>query len=159
MCSCSRAAVLNAVMLIGTSCRFSARFCAVTMTFSSTSVRSCAIVGDIATTAAANGTLAAARYLRPDARLSLRCRLRVIGLSPFVMHKSVSERQSASKLRYVRIVLQDGAERAFQRPEPRFVVHPVIDGLAIDRAAHLLGAGGAHGSLVLIEPQAARVER
>src|SRR5262245_36219494 len=75
------------------------------------------------------------------------------------MHKSVSQRSSASKLRYVRIVLEHGAERAFQRVQPGLVIPPVIDSLAIDRLAHLLRAGGAHGALVLVEPQTALVER
>src|SRR5689334_10090382 len=123
-------------MLSGTSCRFSLRFCAVTMTCSSTplGVASCAKAG-----AERAVTTATAR----EFRLSLRCRLRVIVVSPIVMYRSVSQRSPASNLRYVRIVLQYGAERAFQRSQPGLVVAPVVDTLAIDRPAHLLGAGRA----------------
>src|SRR5262249_22039855 len=46
-----------------------------------------------------------------------------------------------------------------QRIEPRLVVAPVLDPFAENRLANLLGAGGAHRALVLIEAQARRLER
>src|SRR4030095_12490792 len=81
------AAARHASMLSGTSCRLSVRFCAVTMTLSRTPslLVSAAQAGcRVAATAAASDMPAIFRWVRCESRLSLRCRLRVIGVSPKV---------------------------------------------------------------------------
>ena len=51
------------------------------------------------------------------------------------------------------------AQRGLHRPQPWLVMSPGIDPVAIDRAAHLLGAWRGDGALVAMRGQAGVVER
>src|SRR6202011_5856070 len=51
------------------------------------------------------------------------------------------------------------AERLAQRAEPGLVATPLVEALAKDRLAHLLGACGADAALGAVELEACRLER
>src|SRR5437773_4425949 len=61
--------------------------------------------------------------------------------------------------RHSRVFAKKGAQCLLQRTEPRLVCSPVLDGVAEDGLAHLLGARRADGPLVLVEPEALLLER
>src|SRR6476659_9812098 len=77
-------------------------------------------------------------------------------MSPLLV---VDRSEVAGKIRRLRIALEHRPERGFQWREPRFVMAPMVDAVAIDRHAHLLGTGRAHGTRLLEEAQAAGPER
>ena len=59
---------------------------------------------------------------------------------------------------FIAVAGQRIAERALERLEPGLEVLPLLEPLAKDRLAHLLGAGGAHAALGLVELDALRLE-
>src|SRR5262249_21013815 len=67
-------------------------------------------------------------------------------------------RVTESKLRG-RVGLQSGAKRALEGAEPGLVVAPMLHGVAKDGLSHLFGACRAHCACILVEPQAALLER
>src|SRR5580700_11681529 len=60
--------------------------------------------------------------------------------------------------RRLRVGVENGTESGLQRLEPRLVVSPVFKRIAENGLTNLLGARGAHGALVLVEPQASLLE-
>src|SRR5206468_3731059 len=75
-------------------------------------------------------------------------------LSPLSLIALICFRSAGRLLWRVRVSCGCLAQGSFQRPEPRFVMPPVIDPLAEDRLADLLRARGAHGAVVFMEAQA-----
>jgi len=53
---------------------------------------------------------------------------------------------------------QSVAEAILERPQPGFVIPPLVDAFAADGLSHLLGARRAHVALGLVELQAGRLE-
>src|SRR5579863_1167013 len=152
-------------MLSGTSCRFSARFCAVTVISSSTgSPVSAACAGcRHARSADARGSARHASWLEGfwAIRLSFRCRARVIS-SPYTsstLSCRLSHYGKKSKCRGGGIAIQDGSEGFFQRIQPGLVVTPMVDSLAKNRLTNLLRAGGTHVALGFVKAQASVLER
>src|SRR5581483_10540041 len=91
---------------------------------------------------------------------SLRRRLRVIVVAPscLALRASVCHGAVDSKRRRCGIAFQDRPERLPQRSEPIVVLPPLLERVPEDGLAHLLGAGRAHGALILVEPQARLLE-
>src|SRR3569832_663099 len=156
-------------MLIGTFWIDSSRFCAVTTT-SRTCVlsllSSAAKAADAATSIVEPNRLAVS--VRP-ARPKLMTRYSVIhtppvsaGLfGPAVASSDLRPHAASlnSRPRRLRIGFQDRSQRGLQRVEPGFVVFPVVEAFAEDRAADLLGAGRPDRALVLVETKAVRLDR
>src|SRR5579863_6820365 len=188
---CSSFCVSNTCTLIGTFCRFSTRFCAVTTTscrpppaspVAVAGATSCAYAtGTAASSVAATGTVfrTSMRGVTLCSRASFRLRLRVIG-DPLAVIRCgndaappSSKRNSSEPIfkegfcradlsrhgRYRGINLEHPAERLLQWSEVGLVVSPMFKGVAEDRLTDLLGAGGTHGALVLVEAQAAAFKR
>src|SRR5690242_21853883 len=57
-----------------------------------------------------------------------------------------------------RILGQNISQGPLERIEPRLIMTPVVHRLAKNRLAHLLGACGTHGAVILVEAQASHVE-
>src|SRR5690348_7041609 len=56
-------------------------------------------------------------------------------------------------------MIERRAERRLERAEPRFIILPYIDAVAVDRAPHLFGARRADRALVGVELEAGPIER
>src|SRR6266480_3944181 len=67
--------------------------------------------------------------------------------------------RSARRARRRVPVLHELAERFLERPQPRFVVTPLIDAVGVDRTANLLRADGLHDAGILVELQTLLLER
>src|SRR3954466_9931404 len=170
MPSCSSRSVPIAWMLIGTFCAVSWRLLAVT----TTSSRPPEFSGCCAWTTVAPVSMAPASGIpwvtasarRECSRRIFRRLARVMISSPIVGGAvpapcAAKSKPAAgeSKLRHRRVALEHGSQRLFQRPEPRFVVAPVIDALLENGPSHLLRARRAHGARVLVKAQHALFER
>src|SRR6266513_6383083 len=173
MLSCSSFAVSSTCTLIGTSCRFSTRFCAVTMISSRPPVLAgaagagacCAKAAGIATSRAdATGTplRTIVRGLRVSSRINLRRLLRVIDRSPLcgfcASRRPCKATPSACEIsncrRHGRVLAEDRPKGLLQRSQPGLVISPMLKRFVEDGLAYLLGARRADSPLVLVEPEA-----
>ena len=164
--------VPSAWMLIGTFCRFSARFCAVTMIVAIVARRPAAARGGrrrgrVLGEGGAARRRAWSRSSRPRLPVRVRgCHVRP-PLSVFAARGSRSlwprrvkrfwrpKRDGVARTvaRFATLPARHssasstGPERLLERVEPRLVGAPLVEPVAVDRAADLLGAGGAHRAL------------
>ena len=162
-------------MLIGTSCRFSARFCAVTMTSSSVVV-SCAEqrrAGEREKDGGGDGGAGRGETADAFGMDNRHCHSPVMGpvcdrdydesrnnAKPAGNDASrLAQRRTPQAAGHVRVRGEHGTECGLERTQPGFVVPPLLDAVPVDGLADLLGARRAHRTLVLEEAQAARLER
>src|SRR5215469_15484690 len=152
-------------MLIGTVCLGSARFVAVTTTSSRApgagAGASCACAPWIAANIAAAIGACRSSVGRPErsgvrVRASFLNRLRCIWSPLYVVESAVASEWC--QRRCVRVGIQHRPEGGLERLEPGLEMPPLLEPLTEDRLAHLLGARGAHGALVLVETQALLLE-
>src|SRR5690348_12611063 len=164
-------------MLIGTFCTFSATFCAVTVMPPSSCALRCSVgafwlsvcadvVAWSSSAASANAGVKQATWMAAASTRRLKRGVRFfVGMA--FLPRLREEKNGASSVRSrCLVVVERGSERRLQRIEPRFVAAPLIDAARIDRLAHLLGARGADGPVVVekvetrvFERQAAVVEQ
>src|SRR5436190_22847026 len=143
-------------MLIGTFCRFSSRFCAVTVTVPSPAVFSSglglgwALAG--ASCAIATELIAIHTATARAARAGRRCCIRTclldfrIAVSP-VLIRTIDSTHKNSERRHLGIAREHLSQGLLELAQPRLVMPVMILALAVDRLAHLFGAGGAHRAL------------
>ena len=169
--------VPSAWMLIGTFCRFSERFCAVTMMTSPSSCRGCGrAAGRGLGGPWAKAAPLAQSMVEPAGRKPVR--LKVTSITPpwRLLPREIRRfsaagqtilgaetRSSATCDRLPRCdqrpIVEDRAERLLERIEPGLVGRHWSSAVAVDRAADLLGAGGADRARIFVEGEAGGLER